>query len=291
MKYASIAVCAALLAVPLMAQSPAAANRGNSVPSPTDSEGSSLAVTLPDAPSVAGSRSATAAIVPSQAPTVSTIGNHGLSRVGVGISMSILGPGVEAAYEVTPRINVRGGFNFFNYADSFTNDGVNYSGTLKLESGETYLDYFLWRSLHVSPGLLFSKADPLNANLTVLGGNTFTLSGTTFESNPASPVGGTGTLKLKTVAPAILFGFGNLVPRGRHRFSMRFELGGAFRGTPTVALNFTGSACDSTGANCQSANANSTFQNSILSQQNKFNNDISFLKFYPIVSLGFGFKL
>jgi hypothetical protein len=295
LRYASIAVCAAVLALPVMAQSPAAAGGGNSVSSPTQSESSTLAVTLPDAPSdassVASSRSATAAIAPNQAPIIPARGNRGLSRLGVGVTMSLLGPGVEAAYQVTPHINVRGGFNFFDYTANFTNDGINYGGTLKFQSGEAHLDYFLWHSLHVSPGVLFSKADPLNANLNVPGGNTFTLSGTTYESNPVSPLGGTGTLKFKTVAPSILFGFGNLVPRGRHHFSVRFEVGGAFRGTPNVALNFTGSACDSTGANCQTANSNSTFQTSVLSQQTKFNNDISFLKFYPIVSLGFGFKL
>ena len=40
-----------------------------------------------------------------------------LSRMGVGISLSpTLGPGAEVAYEVTHRINVRGGFNYFSYS-------------------------------------------------------------------------------------------------------------------------------------------------------------------------------
>jgi hypothetical protein len=212
--------------------------------------------------------------------------------MGVGISLSpTLGPGAEVAYEVTPRINIRGGFNFFSYTTNFNNSGVNYGGTLKFESGEAHLDYFLWHSLHVSPGVLFSTGNLLSANLSVQGGNTFTLSGTTYESNSVSPIAGTGTLKFNTVAPSILFGIGNLVPHGSHRFSMKFEIGGAYRGTPNIALNFTGSACQQNGTNCVPVTSNQMFQTSVAAQQTKFNNDISFLKFYPIISLGFGFRL
>ena len=215
-----------------------------------------------------------------------------LSRMGVGISLSpTLGPGAEVAYEVTPRINIRGGFNFFSYTTNFNNSGVSYGGTLKFESGEAHLDYFLWHSLHVSPGVLFSTGNMLSTNLSVPGGNTFSLSGTTYDSNSASPIAGTGTLKFNTVAPSILFGIGNLVPHGGHRFSMKFEIGGAYRGTPNIALNFTGSPCQQNGTNCLPVSSNQTFQTSVAAQQAKFNNDISFLKFYPIISLGFGFRL
>jgi hypothetical protein len=258
------------------------------------SESTTLAMATPVAPSdVAPPPTAsTSAPAPNLTPiSAGREGDFGLSRVGVGVKMSTLGPGAEMAYALTRHIDVRGGFNYLNYTDTFTNDGVNYGGTLKFESGEVHLDYFLWHSLHVSPGLLFSNGSPLNATLGVPAGETFTLSGTTYESNAANVVAGTGALKFNTVAPSILLGVGNLVPRGDHRFSVRFEIGGAFRGTPTTALNFTGSVCDTTGNNCPNIATDSTFQSSVASQQAKFNNDISFLKFYPIISLGFGFKL
>lgn len=262
-------------------------------PSFAQSESSTIAMATPTAsyPATPQPAAAAAASVPS--PSAAEGGGSGvLSRMGVGISISpTLGIGAEAAYEVTPRINVRGGFNYFSYTANFNNSGVSYGGTLKLESGEVHLDYFLWHSLHVSPGLMFSPGNLLSANLSVPGGNTFTLSGTTYESSQASPIAGTGSLKFNTVAPSILFGVGNLVPHGNHRFSMKFEIGGAYRGTPTTALNFTGSACQQNGTNCLPISSNPTFQNSVTAQQSKFNNDISVLKFYPIISLGFGFRL
>ena len=216
--------------------------------------------------------------------------NVGLSRVGLGVSVGTLGPGVEAAYEISPRFNLRGGFNYFSYGANFATDGINYGGSFKLESGEVHLDYFLWRSLHVSPGLLFAPQNLLTASMNVPTGETFTLAGTQYTSG-STPVAGQAALKFNSVAPSILFGFGNLVPRGERRFSFSFEVGGAFRGSPTVLMNFAGSVCDPTGANCQSISTFPGFQGSVTAQQIKFQNDISFLKFYPMVSIGFGLKL
>ena len=262
-------------------------------PSFAQSESSTVAMAAPSAASTDTSHPAATASASAPNPSAAEGGSGPiLSRMGVGISISpTLGVGAEAAYEVTPRINVRGGFNYFSYTANFNNSGVTYGGTLKLESGEVHLDYFLWHSLHVSPGVLFSPGNMLNANLSVPGGNTFTLSGTTYQSSQASPVAGTGSLKFNTVAPSILFGLGNLVPRGRHRFSMKFDIGGAFRGTPTTALNFTGSVCQQNGTNCTAVSSNQSFQTNVTAQQTKFNNDISVLKFYPIISFGFGFRL
>ena len=241
---------------------------------------------LPETPPVRKGTTAT--------PPLKPIGGKDsvLSRIGIGLRVSTLGPGAEVAYEVTRHINVGGGFNFFSLSENFTNGGVSYGGTVKLQSGDAHLDYFLWHSLHVSPGILFSNRSLLSATLGVPGGNTFSLSGTTYTSDSANPLAGRGALNFNnTVAPSILFGVGNLVPRDNHHFSVKFDVGGAYRGSPNVKLNFTGSVCDQNGANCQSAASYATFQNSVLAQQSKFNKDISALKFYPIIRLEFGFKL
>ena len=214
-----------------------------------------------------------------------------LSRMGVGLRLSSLGPGADFGFALARRINIRGGFNYFSYSQNFTNSGVHYTGSLKFQSGEAHVDYFLWKSIHVSPGLLFSGSDLVSGKLAVPGGQTFTLSNTDYTSNPANPIAGNGALKFNNVAPSILFGIGDVVPRGNRRFSILFEVGGAFRGTPTVKLNFTGSACDANGLNCQNITSDPSFQTNVAAQQTKFNNDISFLKFFPIISGGISFRL
>lgn len=90
------------------------------------------------------------------------------------------------------------------------------------------------------------------------------------------------------IAPSIMLGIGNPVPQGKHHFAMRLEIGGAFRGTPNIGMNFAGSVCTTTIPQvCQNAATDSAFQSDVAAQVKKYNGDISFLQFYPVVSLGF----
>ena len=213
------------------------------------------------------------------------------SRIGAGIKVSTLGAGAEAAFEVSNHINIRGGVNYFSYGRNFTNSGINYGATLRLQSWEAHLDYFIGHTFHVSPGLLIYNGNRLNANITVPAGQSFTLSNTDYISSATNPVSGTGVLKFAKVAPSFMFGFGNLVPRGRHHFSVNFEMGAVYQGAPMVGLNLVGTACDSSGANCQNVTTDSGIQSNIQAQQEKYNHDVSPFRFYPVISLGFGFKL
>lgn len=228
----------------------------------------------------------------SPSPAASPAGDASiLSRIGVGIHMGTLGPGADVGYRLSRKMNIRGAVNYFSITENFNSNGVTYGGNIKLESGEVNLDYFLWHSLHVTPGILFSNGNLFAGTIDVPGGQSFTLNHDTYTSDSEDPVAGTGQLKFSKVAPSILFGIGDLVPRGKHHFSVRLEVGGAFRGTPTVGLNFTGSVCNSEGEACGSAASNAQFQTDVAAQVTKFNNDISVLKFYPVLQIGIGFRL
>lgn len=269
----SLLLVTSLAALPSLAQS---AQSGFAIPD--------AAVATLTSPSPANPVPATPPAAPSPAGDASV-----LSRIGVGIHMGLLGPGADVGYRLSRKMNIRGGVNYFSITENFNSNGVTYGGNIKLESGEAHLDYFLWRSLHVTPGVLFSNGNLFAGTIDVPGGQSFTLNHDNYTSDAANPVAGTGQLKFNKVAPSILFGIGDLVPRGKHRFSVRLEVGGAFRGTPTVGLNFTGSVCQ--GSTCQSAASDAQFQTDVAAQVNKFNNDISVLKFYPVLQFGVGFRL
>src|SRR5579864_1056742 len=85
---------------------------------------------------------------------IACFGQSTLPRFGMGVKLSTLGAGIEAATAVTRRSNIRGGFNAFSYGTDFTKDGVNYSGDLRLRSAEVLYDQYLVGGLHVSPGVL-----------------------------------------------------------------------------------------------------------------------------------------
>jgi hypothetical protein len=89
-----------------------------------------------------------------------------------------------------------------------------------------------------------------------------------------------------------MLGWGNLVPRSSKRFTIPFELGVVFQNSPAPTLNLTGSACvgnNFNGVSCVST-SDPTVQANIAAEQAKINHDLSPLKYYPILSTGFGIK-
>jgi hypothetical protein len=215
--------------------------------------------------------------------------SEGRFPIGVGVKVSTLGIGGEVAVGLSQRSNVRFGFNAFSYEHTFDKDGATYQGTLDLRSAQATYDIFLVRWFHISPGVLIYNGNQISAKVSVPGGQTFSLSKTTYISDAADPVAGTGKLTVYKTAPMVLFGFGNLVPRNGH-FSTSFEIGAAYQGPPRVALNLGGSACDSTGLFCRSIASDPTIQSNIVAEQAKLNKSASPYKFYPVLSFGVGYR-
>jgi hypothetical protein len=206
---------------------------------------------------------------------------------------SFLGGGVEVAVPVTYRTNVRAGFNILSYSRGFDKDGVDYAGQLGFKTLEAHYDFFPWAgSFHISPGLLTYFGNPITASAAVAGGQSFTLGGTTYYSDPTTPVTGTGKISFNRAAPMATLGWGNLVPRNHKHFVVPFEIGAAFQGSPKATLNLAGNVCPtaSGGSGCSSVATYAGIQSNIQSEQTKINNSMSFFKAYPIISIGFGYK-
>ncbi len=214
-----------------------------------------------------------------------------LPRFGIGLRASSLGVGIEAATAVTRKSNFRAGFNAFSYTYDLDKDGINYAATLSLRSVELHYDQYLFGGFHVSPGVLIWDDNHASATASAPGGTSFDLGDTQYFSSPTNPMSGNGTLRFAhKVAPELLIGFGNLLPRSRH-FAINFEFGVAYQGTPTVNLNLSGNACaTATGVGCQPIATTPSIQSNLVSEQNKINHDIRNAKFWPIVALGLGYK-
>jgi len=214
-----------------------------------------------------------------------------LPRIGIGLRVSTLGVGIEAATAVTRRSNVRVGFNAFDYSTGLNKDGIHYNGQFNLRSVGVFYDQYLIGGFHVSPGVLVYDGNRGTADATAPVGQSFSLGGQTYFSSKADPVAGTGTVGFdRKVAPALMFGFGNLLPRSQRHFSVTFDFGVIFQGPPKVALNLTGSACNSQGNLCQDIRSNPAIQANVQSQQVKLNDSLAPFRYYPVVSLGFGYK-
>jgi hypothetical protein len=212
------------------------------------------------------------------------------SSVGVGVQISTLGVGIEADTPLVHHFNLRGGFNMFRYSRPITNDGIQYQGSLRFQSVEAHLDYYFLGPLHVSPGILLYNGNSVSATAVVPGGQSFSLGGTSYQSSAADPVNGSGLIDFVRVSPTIMLGIGTLVPHNGRHFGYMAEIGAAYVGPANVVLSMAGSVCDPTGVNCRTIASDPAVQANIQAQQNKIQNDIYPYRFYPILSVGVGYR-
>lgn len=215
-----------------------------------------------------------------------------LPRFGVALSVGTLGAGIQAATAVAKRTNIRGGFNYFSYSLSGTrsSDNLMYNGSLRLESGEILVDQYLAGPFHISGGALIYDGFQGTGTVNVAGGQTLTLNSVQYYSSASNPVTGTGTITARKVAPEVLLGLGNLLPRSSRHFSANFDIGVAFQGSPTALLNLTGSTCNTPTTGCAPISANPSVQANITAEQGKINNTLKPFEFYPVLRVSFGYK-
>jgi hypothetical protein len=214
-----------------------------------------------------------------------------VGKVGIGVKISALGVGFEAAVPVTSNTNIRAGLNLFNYNRTLSQDGVSYVAKLNFRSSEAYFDWFpLHGSFHVSPGLLVYNGNRVTANALAPGGQTVTFNDIDYASDPNDPLVGNAQLDFNKLAPAFEVGWGNLVPRSHKHWSVPVEFGVIYQGAPRLDLNFSGSACDASGLNCAPVTSDSSFQSNLQAERDKLNHDLAPFKFYPVISVGFGYK-
>jgi len=227
----------------------------------------------------------TAGIAAAQTPTLPR------SRAGVVLKVSTLGAGVDVAVPISGRVNLRGGFATFGLGRTFDQDGLLLDARLQLRSVATHLDWFPFGGgFHLSPGVMLYNGNGLSAKATVAGGEDFSLGDEDLISNPANPVTGTASVLFRKVAPSLLLGWGNIVPRGSRRWSIPVELGVIFSRAPIATLSLGGSACARNGGNCRNIASDSTLQAEMKQQVAQMNEDISVLKILPVLSFGFSVK-
>ncbi len=224
------------------------------------------------------------------------------SRLALSVGVGANGINFQAAVEANRYINIRGVGNYFSYTlSNIKSNGVTASGSLNLATAGVTVDLYPfpnhgWR---LSPGLLFYNQNGGSLTGGVTGGSTFTVNSDKYESDPAAPVTETGTIALNSTNPAFTMttGWGNLISRKGGHFSVPFEIGAAFVGSPKVNLSYpTGEVCaysestDACTSPYESASSFPALETDTTAQIAKYNKDLNVLKVYPIFSIGIGFN-
>lgn len=197
----------------------------------------------------------------------------GLSAQSVGIAahVSTLGLGGDVGLHFG-RVGLRVGGNFFPFDIDASYSNIDYTINLPSPQWTAMLDLYLVGGLRATGGLLFSSPD-----IDVLGklATAVNIGGTMYT--PAQVGTLKGSIINDDVSPYVGIGFGG---PGSSRFGFFLDLGVAFQGTPAVALSADGPIAND-------PLLGPVFLADLNAEAADFENDISFFKVYPVVSIGF----
>ena len=270
-------------------QAPAAAPAlyaENAVPASSSSSIASDEIAAP----AAGAQSASGR---QSAATPSRQSSLPFSGLAIGVKFGLAGIGFDVATPLIPqRINLRGGASFLDYTPStITTDNLNINGNIKFQNADAMVDWFPFHgSFRLSAGATIYNNTGLTATLSVPTGQSISLGNGTYYSDPRFPLSGNGVFTFggNNAVPRTTIGFGNMLPRKGH-FRLETEIGVQYFSAPTVQYTFTGNGCPA--ANSPESSCGPVNQTDVTNEQNKLQNDLYDLKFYPILSFGLSYKI
>jgi hypothetical protein len=219
-------------------------------------------------------------------------------RLGVAVTAGTEAAGLEIATSLGNHFNLRATGNYFSYDLNFNEEGYQVTGRIITRFANLGLDYYPFRhsGFRISPGVVLDNGNYVNGNIVIPCGESFDLGDATYTSGSSTghgctqPISGQVAIAFDhQVAPSLTLGWGNIIPRGRHHWSVPFELGFEYTGAPTVNFNIQGFACDQYN-DCENVVTDPATQANVQAERTKINNDLSLLRFYPLLSIGFGWS-
>lgn len=202
------------------------------------------------------------------------VGCSDTGQWAIGAKSGTLGIGGELTKKVATDINARVGFNMLDY--NFDGDiaGIEYDLGLDLRSFSALVDWHIFDGPFRITGGILSMNNELD--LDTVFNQSVTIGDTTYTSTEVGTL--SGRMDLDGVAPYIGIGWGNPVGRGR-RWGFYSDFGIAFGNSPDVVLHATGTRA-----------GDPTFQADLAEEARDIEDDLDFLKFYPVMTAGLYFR-
>ena len=191
-----------------------------------------------------------------------------------GVKAGTLGYGAEASWRPIEWLDVRGGVNLFEYDDSRNYAGIDYDGTLDLNT------YYLNGNFRfpLSPFRLTVGVHQNNNEVQLVSQDmaAYPIGGNPIPYTPAD----VGTLRsvagFDSVSPYIGAGFDFDI---LDRLGLSLDFGVLWQGSPAVALSADGLLASDPG-----------FQADLETERRSLEEELENLKAYPVISLGLNFN-
>lgn len=192
---------------------------------------------------------------------------------------STLGAGVEVRRALGSQLAVRGVLNGYGYSLEEEYSDVEYEGDLDLRSGGLLVDWHpggFW--FRVSAGVLLN-GNELNLDAEPVGG-TFEFNGVEYSADQVGNA--TGKAEFDDVAPYLGIGFAR-APEGDRGLSVGVDVGVLFQGAPSFELQ----------VNCGAqvpAQTCAQIRRDAEAERAQFEDDADGFEYYPVISVGLGYR-
>lgn len=193
------------------------------------------------------------------------------AQVAVGIGIGTTGGIAEAQVELTPNIQLRGGYNYFQYGADDSYDQIQYNGDLDLSTVGAFID---WRpfggSFIITGGAYFGEKQ-----LALVAGSqsTYQIGNQTYTAAQVGML--RGTADLEDTAPFVGLGWDTTF-QGSGNIGFKLIAGAMFTGSPDVELTSTGGSLSN----------DPNFQTQLQTEEQNLEDDVDKFKVYPVVQAG-----
>ena len=134
------------------------------------------------------------------------------SGIALGVTAGLGGIGFDVATPLIHQwINLRGGASFITYTPStITEDNLNINGTIKFQNAAAMMDFFPFHGrIRLSGGATIYNNTGLTATLSVPTGQSISVGGTDYYSDPRFPISGSGVFTFGGTGGPIVLESGN----------------------------------------------------------------------------------
>lgn len=200
---------------------------------------------------------------------------------GAGLRIGTLGAGVDFDIALVDRVNLRVGYSAYNIHRNVEQTDVTYDGDLKLSNPAVTIDWFpLDSGFRASLGAVGSGT---RVDVTGMPNSSaqYVINGVTYTAAQLTSLNGRFRFG-NTISPYMGIGWGNPVKSGQ-KLTFLVDVGVVYGGTPDVTLN----------ANCASTVPTticSQLARDIEAERQKLVDQLTTIKWYPVISLGMGYR-
>lgn len=190
--------------------------------------------------------------------------------VGINLKAGTLGAGVELSKSFSDKFSVGLGFNSYDFKTTDSASDIDYDFNFDLQSVALFANYHPFGgAFHFTGGAVYNKNE-----LNLIGkptGTNYVINGQTYTAAQVGTL--TGQLTFNSTAPYLGLGWGN---RPGGRLGLSADIGVLYQGSPKLALSATGAAAG--------------LASDVEQERRSAEEDLSDLKWYPVLSLGMYFR-